>query len=95
MKINEELIDYISDLSRLSLSSEQKIKAGEDLSDILDYVEKLNELDTSGMPEMSHPFDNVNCFRDDIVSNKDDRDNLLSNAPDRRGSYFKVFKTVE
>lgn len=95
MKINEELIDYISDLSRLSLSEEQKLKAGEDLSDILDYVEKLNELDTTGMPEMSHPFDEVNCFRQDVVTNADDRDNLLSNAPDRRGSYFKVFKTVE
>ena len=95
MKINEELIDYISDLSRLSLSEEQKMKAGEDLSDILDYVEKLNELDTTGMPEMSHPFDEVNCFREDVVINSDDRDNLLSNAPDRRGSYFKVFKTVE
>lgn len=95
MKINEELIDYISDLSRLSLSEEQKSKAGEDLSDILDYVEKLNELDTSGMPEMSHPFDQVNCFREDAVTNSDDRDNLLSNAPERRGSYFKVLKTVE
>ncbi len=95
MKINEELIDYISDLSRLSLSEEQKSKAGEDLSDILDYVEKLNELDTAGMPEMSHPFDEVNCFREDIVTNSDDRDNLLSNAPDRRASYFKVLKTVE
>lgn len=95
MKINEELIDYISDLSRLSLSEEQKSKAGEDLSDILDYVEKLNELDTSGMPEMSHPFDQVNCFREDVVINSDDRENLLSNAPERRGSYFKVLKTVE
>ena len=95
MKINEELIDYISDLSRLSLSEEQKSKAGEDLSDILDYVEKLNELDTAGMPEMSHPFDEVNCFREDIVTNSDDRDNLLSNAPDRRASYYKVLKTVE
>lgn len=95
MKINEDLIDYISDLSRLSLSGEQKVKAGEDLSDILDYVEKLNELDTAGMPEMSHSFDDVNCFREDVVTNQDDRDHLLSNAPERRGSYFKVFKTVE
>lgn len=95
MKINEELIEYISDLSRLYLSDEQKAKAGADLSDILDYVEKLNELDTTGMPEMSHPFEAVNCFREDAVTNEDDRENLLSNAPDRRGSYFKVFKTVE
>lgn len=95
MKITEDLIEYIGDLSRLYLSDEQKEKAREDLSDILDYVEKLNELDTTGMPEMSHPFEAVNCFREDEVTGKDDRENLLSNAPDRRGSYFKVFKTVE
>lgn len=95
MKINDQLINYISDLSRLYLTEEQKAAAGADLSDILDYVEKLNELDTAGMPEMHHPFSKVNCFRADEVTNSDDRENLLNNAPDRRDSYFKVLKTVE
>ncbi|MFR8251961.1 MAG: Asp-tRNA(Asn)/Glu-tRNA(Gln) amidotransferase subunit GatC, partial [Anaerovoracaceae bacterium] len=67
----------------------------QDLSDVLDYTEKLNELDTEGLPEMSHPFEAVNRFREDEVRNSDDRENLLSNAPERKGSYFKVFKTVE
>ena len=62
---------------------------------MLDYTEKLNELDTEGLPEMSHPFEAVNRFREDEVRNSDDRENLLSNAPERKGSYFKVFKTVE
>ena len=44
---------------------------------------------------MSHPFEAVNRFREDEVRNSDDRENLLSNAPERKGSYFKVFKTVE
>lgn len=95
MKITDELIGYIEDLSRLYLSEEEKERAKKDLSDILDYTEKLNELDTDGLPEMSHPFDAVNCFRQDVVTNGDDRENLLSNAPERKGSYFKVFKTVE
>ena len=73
----------------------KKKRAKKDLSDILDYTEKLNELNTDDMPEMSHPFDAVNCFREDVVTNGDDRENLLSNAPERKGSYFKVFKTVE
>ena len=51
--------------------------------------------DTEGLPEMSHPFEAVNRFREDEVRNSDDRENLLSNAPERKGSYFKVFKTVE
>ena len=95
MKITDELIGYIGDLSRLYLSEEEKERSKKDLSDILDYTEKLNELDTDGLPEMSHPFDAVNCFRQDVVTNGDDRENLLSNAPERKGSYFKVFKTVE
>ena len=44
---------------------------------------------------MSHPFEAVNCLREDEVTNGDDRENLLSNAPERKNSYFKVFKTVE
>ncbi|MBR5228579.1 MAG: Asp-tRNA(Asn)/Glu-tRNA(Gln) amidotransferase subunit GatC [Firmicutes bacterium] len=95
MNITDELIGYISDLSRLYLSDEEKEKAKGDLSDVLSYIDKLNELDTKGMPEMSHPFEAVNCFREDVVTNGDDRENLLANAPESKGSYYKVFKTVE
>lgn len=95
MQITDELIEYVGDLSRLYLSGEEKERAKKDLSDVLNYVEKLNELDTDGMSEMSHPFDASNRFREDEVRNGDDKENLLSNAPERRGSYFKVFKTVE
>jgi len=95
MNITDELIGYISDLSRLYLSDEEKEKAKGDLSDVLSYIDKLNELDTKGMPEMSHPFEAVNCFREDVVTTSDDRENLLANAPESKGSYYKVFKTVE
>ena len=95
MQITEDLIEYLGELSRLYLSDDEKKSMGSDLSDILNYVDKLSEIDTSGMSEMSHPFEDVNCFREDAVVNSDDRDRLLSNAPDSRGSYFKVFKTVD
>ena len=95
MQITDDLIEYIGDLSRLYLSDEEKERAKKDLSDILDYTEKLNELDPEGAEEMSHPFEAVNCLREDEVTNGDDRENLLSNAPERKNSYFKVFKTVE
>ena len=85
MQITDELIDYIGDLSRLYLSDEEKEKA----------TEKLNELDTAGMPEMSHPFEAVNCFREDVVTNSDDHENLLANAPESKGQYIKVLKAVE
>ena len=95
MQITDDLIEYLGELSRLYLSDEEKKSMGSDLSDILNYVDKLGEVDTAGMPEMSHPFEDVNCFREDEVVNGDDRERLLSNAPESRGSYFKVFKTVE
>jgi len=100
MKITDELIDYISELSRLELSSEQKEGAKKDLTDILNYMDKLNELDTAGAKEMTHPFDEANRFRnEDSINgdsiNGDQREAMLQNAPAVKGDYFKVFKTVE
>ena len=95
MQITDELIGYIGDLSRLYLSDEEKERAKKDLSDVLDYTEKLNELDNEGIPEMSNNLEAFNLFRDDELRNRDEIENLLSNAPERKGSYFKVFKTVE
>ena len=95
MKITDELIDYIGELSRLKLSAEEKEGAKKDLTDILNYMDKLNELDTTGAKEMTHPFDETNRFRNEDFINEDRREAMLQNAPDARGDYFKVFKTVE
>ena len=95
MKITDDLIDYIGELSRLKLSNDEKEGAKKDLTDILNYMDKLNELDTTGAKEMTHPFDEANRFRTDQVLNGDRRSEMLQNAPDARGDYFKVFKTVE
>lgn len=97
MNINDELIEYIGDLSRLYLNDKEASK--KDMTDILNYIDKLNELDTKDVPAMSHPFEVSNCFRDDIVTNDDKSEILLTNAPDKKpdkkGAYYKVFKAVE
>jgi aspartyl-tRNA(Asn)/glutamyl-tRNA(Gln) amidotransferase subunit C len=95
VKIDDDLIEYLAELSRLELSAEEKGPLAGDLTDILGYVGKLNELDTDDVPEMTHPFEAVNRLRDDTVTNGDRRDEMLANAPDRKGDYFRVFKTVE
>lgn len=95
MIITEELIDYIGELSRLELSAEEKKHSIQDLTDILNYMEKLNELDTAGMDELTHPFDDANRFRNEDSINEDQREAMLRNAPAAKGDYFKVFKTVE
>ncbi len=95
MKITDELIDYIGELSRLELSAEEKEGAKKDLTDILNYMDKLNELDTTGVKELTHPFNESNRFRNEDTVNGDQREAMLQNAPAAKGDYFKVFKTVE
>lgn len=95
MKITDELIDYIGELSRLELSAGERERAKKDLTDILNYMDKLNELETAGAKELTHPFDEANRFRSEDALNGDGRAATLQNAPDVKGDYFKVFKTVE
>jgi aspartyl-tRNA(Asn)/glutamyl-tRNA(Gln) amidotransferase subunit C len=95
MIINDELITYLEDLSRLKLTETEKEKAKTDLSKILSYIDKLNELDTAGVEAISHPFPFTNNFREDAVKESYDRALILSNAPAKKDGYFKVPKTVE
>lgn len=95
MNITDETIKYVSALAKLELSREEKEKAKVDLGSILNYMDTMNELDTSDVEPMSHAFGVKNVFRDDVVDNEDDRDNLLSNAPVKKDGCFIVPKTVE
>ena len=95
MKITDDLIDYIGELSRLELSCEEREGAKKDLTDILNYMDNLNEIYTTGAKEMTHTFDDANRFRNEESVNSDQREAMLQNAPGVKGDYFKVFKTVE
>jgi aspartyl/glutamyl-tRNA(Asn/Gln) amidotransferase, C subunit len=93
--ISDETIEYVGILAKLELSPEEKEAAKRDMGKMLDYIDKLNELDTSGAEPMSHVFPVSNVFREDVVTNGDDRENMLKNAPQQKGGAFKVPKTVE
>lgn len=95
MQIDEKLIDYLEDLSCLTLSAEEKRRLEGDMKDIINGMARLEELDTKGIPERSHPFDNVNAFRDDEVQAAFDRELILRNAPERNDEMFIAPKTVE
>ena len=95
MTITDETIDYVGILAKLELSDEEKEQAKQDMSNMLEYVSKLNELDTSGVEPMSHVFPVNNVFREDVVTNGDDRDNLLANAPEQKDGCYKVPKTFD
>lgn len=94
-EISNETIDYVAILAKLELTEEEKEKAKQDMSRMITYFDKLNELDTSGVEPMSHIFPIDNVFREDVVTNGNDREAILSNAPEQKNGAFKVPKTVE
>ena len=93
--ISNETIEYVGILAKLELSDEEKEEAKRDMGRMLDYIDKLNELDTEGVVPMSHVFSMNNVFREDAVVNGDDRENILANAPEQKDGAFKVPRTVE
>jgi len=95
MQIDDKLISYLEDLSCLTLSDSEKNRLSGDLQKILDYMARLGELDTTGVSERSHPFDNVNAFRDDEARPSFDRDLILKNAPVKNSEMIIAPKTVE
>lgn len=93
--ITDEIIDEVSILAKLELLGEVRENAKKDMARMLDYVDKLNELDTEGIEPMSHIFSVENVFREDVVTNGDDHENTLANAPEQKAEMFKVPRTVE
>ena len=93
--ISDETIEYVGILAKLELSDEEKEQAKKDMGSMLDYIDKLNELDTTGVEPMSHVFPVNNVFREDVVTNGDDRDNILANAPEEKDGAFVVTKTFD
>lgn len=93
--ITDETIEYVGILAKLDLSEAEKKEAGKDMGRMLDYIDMLNELDTDGVEPMSHIFPMQNVFREDVVTNGNDRDAILSNAPKKSDGAFVVPKTIE
>lgn len=93
--ISDETIEYVGILAKLELSEEEKEQAKKDMGNMLAYIDKLNELDTDGVEPMSHVFSSNNVFREDTVTNGDERDKILANAPAAKDGSFKVPKTLK
>ena len=93
--ISDETIEYVGILAKLELSDEEKEQAKSDMGRMLDYIDKLGELDTTDVEPMSHVFPIQNVFREDVVTNGDSREQLLANAPEQKDGMFMVPKTFE
>ena len=90
----DETMEYLEILSQISLTEEEKKQTAEELEKILDYMKKLEELDTEGIEPMSHVFPVQNVFREDVVENGDQREAMLQIAPEKKEGQYLVPKTV-
>ena len=92
--IDDDTLEYVGILAKLELSGSEREDARHDMEKMLDYVDKLNELDTEGVEPMSHVFPINNVFREDVVTNDDGHNETLANAPLRKDDTFVVPKTI-
>jgi aspartyl-tRNA(Asn)/glutamyl-tRNA(Gln) amidotransferase subunit C len=111
MKVTEEDVNYIADLANLDLTAEERIGMLRDLNSILDYIDRLNELDTSDVPPMAQVSDKYGvdqakqgsdrfayATREDIVEGLRKslpHEEALANAPDADEHFFRVPKVIE
>ena len=95
MAITMKDVEYVAKLARLELTKEEKEKYSKQLGDILNYINKLNELDTSAVEPTSHVVAISNVFRQDEVKPSLTNEEVLSNAPKKEKGFFKVKKVIE
>jgi len=93
--INTDEVKYIADLASLKLSEEEVEKFSKQLSDILDYVEKLDELDTEEIVPTAYTIPVKNVLREDKVEESLELEKVLQNAPEKRDNQFRVPKIMD
>ena len=95
MKITMAEVEHVARLARLELNEQEKEKMRAQLDSILSYIDKLNELDTSGVEPTSHVLPLTNVFREDEVRPSLSQEEALANAPDRHDLLFRVPRILE
>ncbi|HVW14175.1 MAG TPA: Asp-tRNA(Asn)/Glu-tRNA(Gln) amidotransferase subunit GatC [Mucilaginibacter sp.] len=95
MTIDKETVDKIAHLARLELSEQEKETLMGDMGKILDFMAKLNEVDTTGVEPLVYMTDEINVLREDEVKQEITREEALQNAPKHDDKYFLVAKVIE
>lgn len=89
------MIDKLANLARLEFNEEEKEEIKNDLRKMIGFIDKLNELDTTGVEPLLHMSDNVNILREDEVSGMITQEEALKNAPLHDDQFFKVPKVIK
>ena len=94
LKISLEQVRHVAKLARLSLTDEQSERFAGQLESILEYVAKIEQVDVKGVEPMAHVLPMKNVLREDVVGESLPVEEVLKNAPDRDGPFFKVPKII-
>lgn len=95
MEVNDALVNNLANLSRLQFNDAEKEIIKQDLQRMIEFVDKLQELDTTGVEPLMHMGDSVNVLREDVVQGSITREEGLKNAPKTNGVFFQVPKVIE
>lgn len=95
MQITKELVSYVAALSRIKLDETETEEMQAQMSEIVEYMDVLNKLDTESFEPLSHIFNITNVTREDEVVPSYERDEILKNAPEHTEETFVVPKTVD
>lgn len=95
MKIDRAALDKIAHLARLEFDDKDADKMMADMTNIVNWVEKLNEVDTEGVEPLTTMSHEINALREDVAENKLSKEQALYNAPLKNTDFFKVPKVIE
>ena len=95
MEVNDALVDKLANLARLQFEDSEKAGIKNDLQRMIQFVEKLNELDTTGVAPLLHMSDNINVLREDEIKGSISNELALKNAPLHDDQFFKVPKVIK
>jgi aspartyl-tRNA(Asn)/glutamyl-tRNA(Gln) amidotransferase subunit C len=94
MKISKNDVEHIAKLAKLKFEEPEIIRMQDEMNKILDYIEKLDEIDTSKTEPLSHVIDLQNVFREDVVNQTIPAEEMLKNAPLKTEKFFRVPKVI-
>jgi aspartyl-tRNA(Asn)/glutamyl-tRNA(Gln) amidotransferase subunit C len=95
MTIDKETVEKVAHLARLELAEDEKEKMIDDMSKILGFMAKLNEIDTSGIEPLVYMTSEINVLREDVIKQEITHQEALQNAPKHDENYFLVAKVIE
>ena len=95
MNIDDSIVDKIAGLSKLKFEGKSKDKMKDDMNKMIDFVGKLNEVNTEGVEPLIHLTEELNILRDDVSYSKTTQEEALKNAPKKDSDYFRIPKVLK